>query len=189
MQYNLREFVRTHVILTPGACGRQVLGRTCCHHFRRITGIAGIAGITGIAGIMPRPQYLTTLPVIWAKMLGKPPPKSPPGASGSLWGRSGHILLVLREKKAPAGALKTRIGSFEENMKNVDFWKLLGMGWPGVGNVPRPCGSILHLSRGSQEPYRKNKKNVFYITPDIPPRRPDIRENLSSLIRSSSMCW
>ena len=59
---------------------------------------------------------------------------------------------ILKEKKAPAGALKTRMGILKKILKNVDFWKLLGMGWPGVGNVPRACGSILHLSRGSQEP-------------------------------------
>ena len=44
---------------------------------------------------------------------------------------------------------------FGEVWKKGGFWKLLGMGWPGVGNVPRACGSILHLSRGSQEPYKK----------------------------------
>ena len=41
-------------------------------------------------------------------------PKSLPGASGGLWGRSGQRLLFLRRKKAPAGALKTRIGFFRE---------------------------------------------------------------------------
>ena len=53
---------------------------------------------------------------------------------------------------------------FAQVWKKVDFWKLLGMGWPGVGNVPRPCGSILHLSRGSQEPYkRKTNFSIFFI--------------------------
>ena len=69
----------------------------------------------------------------------------------------------MRGKKAPAGALKTRIGILKKILKNVDFWKLLGMGWPGVGNDPGACGSILHLSRGSQEPYKKKSKFSFFI--------------------------
>ena len=101
------------------------------------------------------------------------------GPCGSAKDENRSFLLFLRENRAPAGALKTRIGRLgifegkkipcrsakDENrsflkkiLKKVDFWKLLGMGWPGVGNVPRPCGSIYCLSRGSQEPYRKKSK-------------------------------
>ena len=35
--------------------------------------------------------------------------------------------------------------------KHNDFWKVLGRGLPGGGNVPR--GSIIKLSRGSRLPY------------------------------------
>ena len=53
---------------------------------------------------------------------------------------------------------------FAHILKNSVFWKLLGMGWPGVGNVPGPCGSILRISRGSQEPYKKKSKfSIFFI--------------------------
>ena len=31
---------------------------------------------------------------------------------------------------------------FAHILKSSGFGKLLGMGWPGVGNVPGACGSI-----------------------------------------------
>ncbi len=33
-------------------------------------------------------------------------------------------------------------------VKNVDFWKMLGMGWPGRQNVPTSLETIFKLSRG-----------------------------------------
>ena len=39
------------------------------------------------------------------------------------------------------------------------FWKILGMAWPGVENVPTPRGSIFCVSRGSQLPYNEQIKN------------------------------
>ena len=48
-------------------------------------------------------------------------------SSGGLWGRSRHILLFLRGKKAPAGALKTRIGC--------------------LGGIKSPCGSAKDENR------------------------------------------
>ena len=138
--------------------------------------LTGMAGKACARSEPAGPLFLTTLPANMLNLAVHALPQSPPVASGGLWGRSTDILLFLRGKKAPAGALKTRIGILKRILKNVDFWKLLGMGWPGVGNVPGACGSILHLSRGSQEPYKKKSKfPIFvYITPDIPPRRPDI---------------
>ena len=64
------------------------------------------------ASVFQGPQYLTTLPSNMLKNGAGWAPKSLPGASGGLWGRSGHRLMFLRRKKKPAGALKTRIGFF-----------------------------------------------------------------------------
>ena len=65
------------------------------------------------------------------------------------------------EKKRPARVLTGHIDRFSvdnpEKLKTNDFWKFLGMVWPGVENVPRACGSILRISRDSQEPCNKNK--------------------------------
>ena len=72
-------------------------------------------------------------------------------------------------KKRPARVLTGHIYRFSvdnpERLKKSDFWKFLGMGWPGVENVPRACTSILRISRGSQEPYKKKTKisHFFYI--------------------------
>ena len=88
--------------------------------------------------------------------------------------------LFLFGKKRPARVLTGHIYRFSvdnpEKLKKSDFWKFLGMGWPGVENVPRACTSILRISRGSQEPYKKKINFLFFLykTPDIPPRRPDI---------------
>ena len=73
---------------------------------------AGSAGSASSGSVFQGPQYLTTLPSNMLKNDAGWAPKSLPGASGGLWGRSGHRLLFLRRKKAPAGALKTRIGFF-----------------------------------------------------------------------------
>ena len=72
----------------------------------------GSAGSGSSGSVFQGPQYLTTLPSNMLKNGAGWAPKSLPGASGGLWGRSGHRLLFLRRKKAPAGALKTRIGFF-----------------------------------------------------------------------------
>ena len=71
---------------------------------------AGSASSGSSASMFQGPQYLTTLSSNMLKNGAGWAPKSLPGASGGLWGRSGHRLLFLRRKKAPAGALKTRIG-------------------------------------------------------------------------------
>ena len=74
------------------------------------------------------------------------------GCCGGGWvGLAPSKFAILRDR----GIQKWVGEDFAQVWKKDGFWKLLGMGWPGVGNVPRPCGSILHLSRGSQEPYRK----------------------------------
>ena len=60
----------------------------------------------------------------------------------------------------------TKLGRrrFGDVYKNVDFWKILGMAWPIVENVPTPCGSIYCVSRGSQLPYMKKSENpIVYI--------------------------
>ena len=41
--------------------------------------------------------------------------------------------------------------------------KVVPTGSPGVENVPTPRESILTLSRGSQLPYTKNIKNIFFV--------------------------
>ena len=51
------------------------------------------------------------------------------------------------------------LGVYVKNIQKVDFWKILGMAWPIVENVPTPRGSIYCVSRGFQLPYMK--KNVF----------------------------
>ena len=92
----------TTVILAPGAC----------------EGRPRAAGHDPLPGnpLNPLKNSQTSIfdnpSIDFEKKLGQRPAKSPPGASGGLWGRSGHRLLFLRRKKAPAGALKTRIGVF-----------------------------------------------------------------------------
>ena len=44
--YKLREFVLTHVILTPGARGREGPGGSSLHHFRWISWIRWIRWIS-----------------------------------------------------------------------------------------------------------------------------------------------
>ena len=80
---------------------------------RRLWLISGSsAGSASSGSVFQGPQYLTTLPSNMLKNGAGWAPKSLPGASGGLWGRSGHRLLFLRRKKNPAGAQKTRIGFF-----------------------------------------------------------------------------
>ena len=90
--------------MAPGACGWVARNDSC--------GLFSSAGSAGCAGVFQGPQYLNTLPSNMLKNGAAWAPKSLPGASGGLWGRSGHRLLFLRRKKNPAGALKTRIGFF-----------------------------------------------------------------------------
>ena len=83
------------------------------------------------------------------------------GYCGGGWmGLAPSKFAILRDR----GIQKWVGEDFGEVWKKGVFWKLLGMGWPGVGNVPRPCGSIYCVSRGSQEPYRKKTKfSICYI--------------------------
>ena len=88
---------------------------------RRLWLISAGSGSSASSGsVFQGPQYLTTLPSNMLKNDAGWAPKSLPGASGGLWGRSGHRLLFLRRKKNPAGALKTRIGLF---FGGEDLWE------------------------------------------------------------------
>ena len=74
----------TTVILAPGASGPQGLTS-------QPWTISGRSD--GIRWRIPRPHFLTTLPLISASWLGKPSPKSPPAASGGRarpWGVLGE---------------------------------------------------------------------------------------------------
>ena len=78
-----------------------------------LTHFWGFRGIRGIRRRIGGSQYLTTLPAIWAKILGKPGPlnrrQAPLEAYGAIWTR-----IVVFERQKNCGSAKDKNGSFGE---------------------------------------------------------------------------
>ena len=51
----------------------------------------------------------------------------------------------------------TPLGTPQE-VRRINFSKILGMGWPSVDYVPTPLGCLFKVSRPPQLPYIKKSK-------------------------------
>ena len=97
----------THVILTPGACGRVALSRGGW-----LT-LAGKAGKPATGSEPAGPLFLTTLPSNMLNLAVHALPQSPPVASGGLWGRSDRHIVVFEGEKSPCGSATDTYRYFE----------------------------------------------------------------------------